>query len=51
MVVLEKEPSVFLVALYVRGFWLEVRSDGTGPTRARYLYGSTFVRELPVGRS
>ncbi len=49
VVVLEREPAVFLVALYLRGFWLEVRADGPGPTRARYVYGTSWARDLTVG--
>jgi len=49
MVVLEKEPAVFLVALYLRGFWLEVRADGPGPMRARYVDGTSWARDLTMG--
>lgn len=49
VVVLEKEPSVFLVALFVRGFWLEVKADENGRTKARYLYGAKQLLELSVG--
>ncbi len=50
MVVLEKSPSVMLVALFLRGFWLEVSADDTGHTKARYLYGKNLVGELFVGQ-
>ena len=29
MVVLEKSPTVFLVALFIRGFWLEITLEET----------------------
>jgi hypothetical protein len=51
MVVLEKEPDVFLVAMFVRGFWLEVRLRPDGGCSARYLYGPRALCSLPVGRA
>lgn len=51
MVVLEKSPSVMLVALFLRGFWLEVSADEQGRTHARYLYGKHCVGTLVVGRA
>jgi len=48
VVVLEKSPTVFLVALFVRGFWLEVNID-ENRTKARYLHGTKFVAKVPVG--
>ena len=48
MVVLEKEPNVFLVALFVRGFYLEVRTDGPA-TNARYLYKGKPVGAPRIG--
>ena len=49
VVVLEKEPSTLLVALFVRGFWLEVTADEQGRTKARYLYGAKQLLQLSVG--
>lgn len=40
---------MFLVALFVRGFWLEVKADPNGRTSARYLYGSRELLRLAVG--
>ncbi|HTJ85536.1 MAG TPA: hypothetical protein VL400_27655 [Polyangiaceae bacterium] len=50
MVVLEPEPGVLLVALFFRGFWLEVRDTPTGP-KARYLYAKKEVGALVMGRA
>lgn len=49
VVVLEKSPSVMLVALFMRGFWLEVVMDDQGRTRARYLHGDRQVAAVRVG--
>lgn len=50
VVVLQKSPTVFLVALFVRGFWLEVTLDD-GKAKARYLHGTKVVASIPVGRA
>ena len=50
MVVLEPEPGVLLVALFFRGFWLEVRLTPTGP-EARYLYAKKHVGTPVIGRA
>lgn len=50
MVVLEKSPGLFLVALFLRGFWLEVNAQEEGTT-ARYLYGERVVSKVLVGRA
>ncbi|NUP07382.1 MAG: hypothetical protein HOW73_15135 [Polyangiaceae bacterium] len=49
MVVLQKSPTVFLVALFVRGFWLEVTLDDSGTSKARYLHGTKCIATLFVG--
>jgi hypothetical protein len=51
MVVLEKQPDLFLVAMFVRGFWLEVRLRPEGGSTARYLFGPRALCSLPVGRA
>lgn len=48
MVVLEKSPTVFLVALFIRGFWLEVTLEDER-TKARYLYTNHVIGNLRVG--
>lgn len=48
MVVLQKSPTVYLVALFMRGFWLEVSIDGEKAT-ARYLHGTKVVATVHVG--
>jgi hypothetical protein len=50
MVVLEPRPHTFLVALFVRGFWLEVSTDGPH-TRARFLYGEKVIALVHVGQA
>ncbi|MFO0548019.1 MAG: hypothetical protein U0271_06505 [Polyangiaceae bacterium] len=51
MVVLLKSPTVMLVALFTRGFWLEVSAGEDGRTSARYLHGERCVAKLVVGRA
>jgi len=48
VVVLEKSPKVFLVALFIRGFWLEVTLEDEG-SKARYLYAKHVIGNLHVG--
>lgn len=47
--VIEKAPRVFLVALFIRGFWLEVTANDATPTQARYVYKDRFVASVHVG--
>lgn len=48
VVVLEKSPGLFLIALFMRGFWLEVDAQGE-VTTARYLHGARVVSVVKVG--
>ena len=48
VVVLEKSPTVFLVALFIRGFWLEITLEEER-TKARYLYTNHVIGNLRVG--
>jgi hypothetical protein len=49
VIVLEKAPATLLVALFVRGFWLEVRRADDGTVLARYVYGEKQVARVLVG--
>jgi len=51
VVVLEKSPSVFLVAMFVRGFYLEVRIGEQGRTEARYVHGARCIARVLVGQA
>jgi hypothetical protein len=51
VVVLQKGPSMLLVALFVRGFWLEVTTDDAGRTKARYVMGEKLIAPVVVGRA
>ena len=50
MVVLEPRPGVFLIAMFLRGFWLEVTTLD-GKTRARYLLGKNVLRQVQVAQA
>lgn len=50
MVVLETRPNTYLVALFVRGFWLEVSIDGPR-TLARFLYGTKVIGRVHIGQA
>ena len=50
VVVLEPEPGVFLIALFFRGFWLEVRTGADG-AQAQYLYAKKRVGKPVVGQA
>jgi hypothetical protein len=50
VVVLEKSPTVFLVALFIRGFWLEV-TVADDRSKARYLYAEHVIGNLHVGKA
>ncbi len=50
MVVLEKDPHTYLVAILVRGLYLEVRTEGPS-TVARYVYRGRLLARPVVGRA
>lgn len=49
MVVLEPEPGVLLVALFLPGLWLRVEASGDG-TRASWVMGKKTLAQARVGR-
>jgi hypothetical protein len=50
MVVLEPEPGVWLVALFLPGLWLRVETSSEG-TRASWVLGKKTLGPARVGRS